>query len=366
MKDLTDRFSMERNALENQIRQLKMRIAELESQLHEAEETNDRLGADIRDKYNENEALKNRFVDLERKSDANIRELEDKLERQKASEVDEVMRKASTAFQIDRMALENQIAALQQKLQEYENKFALLSTELKRVNDLNMDKTNDLEELKIQYGSLEKNAQIRMEQMRVQLEIQHRNEKENIISDMNNRFLQEKQDYENQLRALGQQVFEYESKLILLTNEIERLNAALKDKGAEIELWKGKLSSLERVKAQELEEARQRAEVEKKIAIDAKTAELTNKFKTEKDHLEAKKKELMMKNREFENTITYINVETERLRTLYDDRTKELEAWKEKYAQLENSRFIEIEEVRTQFETLKRSSLVLVVFLAYN
>ena len=177
MKDLTDRFSMERNALENQIRQLKMRIAELESQLHEAEETNERLGAENRDRYNENDGLRNRLVELERNSAANLRDLEDKMEKQKLAEVDDLMRKANNSFQIDRMALENQIAALQQKIQEYENKFALLTTELKRLNDMNMDKTNELEELKIQYGSLEKNAQIRMEQMRVQLEIQHRNEK---------------------------------------------------------------------------------------------------------------------------------------------------------------------------------------------
>jgi len=142
-----------------------------------------------------------------------------------------------------------------------------------------------------------------------------------------------------------------------LTNEIERLNAALKDKAQEIELWKGKLATLERVKSQELEEARQRAEIEKKIAIDQKVNDLTNKFKAEKAQLEAKVKELRGRNIELENKMTFFKVEIERLNTLYDDRTREVETWKDKYAQLENSRFIEIEEVRTQFETLKRSSL---------
>ena len=163
--------------MENQIRQLKIRIAELESQLHEAEETNERLGADLKDNYNEHENLKTRFFDLERNSEANMRDLEDKMEKRRLGEMDEAMRKVNAAFQIDRMALENQNLGLQQKLQEYENKFALLTTEVKRLTDLNMDRTNELEEMKIQYGSLEKNAQIRMEQMRVQLEIQHRNEK---------------------------------------------------------------------------------------------------------------------------------------------------------------------------------------------
>lgn len=136
------------------------------------------------------------------------------------------------------------------------------------------------------------------------------------------------------------------------------MNAGLKDKTGEIELWKGKLATFERVKAQELEELRQRAELEKKVAIDAKVAEATNKFKTEKAQLEAKVKELRQKNIELENKMTYIKVEMDRLTTLYEDRTREVDAWKEKYAQLENSRFIEVEEVRTQFETLKRSSLV--------
>ena len=156
---------------------MKIRIAELESQLHEAEETNERLGTDLRDHYNEHEGLKTRFFELEKNSEANIRDLEDKMEKRRLADMDEAMRKANASFQIDRMALENQNLNLQQKLQEYENKFALLTTEVKRLTDLNMDRTNELEEMKIQYGSLEKNAQIRMEQMRVQLEIQHRNEK---------------------------------------------------------------------------------------------------------------------------------------------------------------------------------------------
>ena len=150
--------------------------------------------------------------------------------------------------------------------------------------------------------------------------------------------------------------------MILLTNEIERLHAALKDKGQEIELWKGKLATLERVKDQEMEEARQRAEIEKKMAVDDKIVELTNKFKVEKTQLEAKIKDLRQKNIELENKMTYFKVEIDRLNTLYDDRTREVETWKEKYAQLENSRFIEIEEVRTQFETLKRSSMVRTIF----
>jgi len=357
MKDLTDRFSLERNALENQIRQLKIRIAELEGQLHEAEETNERIAAELRDRHGENEGLRSRFMELERNADNNMRDLQEKMEKQKLAEVDEVMRKATASSQIERMALESQNLGLQQKLQEYENKFALLSAEIKRLTDLNMDRNNELEEMKIQYGSLEKNAQIRMEQMRVQLEIQHRNEKETIISDLSNRFAQEKQDYENQLRGFRQQIIEYENKVILLTNEIERLNAALKDKAQEIELWKGKLATLERVKSQELEEARQRAEIDKKIAIDQKINELTNKFKVEKAQLEAKVKELRGRNIELENKMTFFKVEIERLNTLYDDRTREVDTWKDKYAQLENSRFIEIEEVRTQFETLKRSSL---------
>ena len=132
----------------------------------------------------------------------------------------------------------------------------------------------------------------------------------------------------------------------------------MKDKGQEIELWKGKMASLERVKAQELEEARQRGEIEKKAALDNKAAELNNKFKADKAQLEGKIKDLRQKNIDLENKMTYMKVEMERLNALYDDRTKEVDAWKDKYAQLENSRFIEVEEVRTQFETLKRNSLV--------
>lgn len=183
MRDFTDRMATERAGLETQVRQLKMKVPELEGQLHEAQEDNNRLINDVKDRYNENESLKTRYLDLERKADSNVRDLQDRMEKQKLADIDEIMRKANSQYQIDRMSLESQIASQQQKLQEYENKLALLSMEIKRLTEMNLDKANELEDLKIQYGSLEKNAQIRMEQMRVQLEIQHRNEKVSIFPD---------------------------------------------------------------------------------------------------------------------------------------------------------------------------------------
>lgn len=99
-----------------------------------------------------------------------------------------------------------------------------------------------------------------------------------------------------------------------MVDEIERLTGLLDARNHEIEVLEGKYNDLEKSKEH-----------------------MQSKFITERSMWEAKVKEL-----------DYIN----------SDLQREVIAWKDRYNELDQSKYLEIEEIRTQFDTLKRNSLV--------
>ena len=61
---------------------------------------------------------------------------------------------------------------------------------------------------------------------------------------------------------------------------------------------------------------------------------------------------------EFENKVTYLSVEIERLNIMVRDKQSDVEQWMEKYNILEREATKELEEVTLQFDAYKKSSLV--------
>lgn len=99
-----------------------------------------------------------------------------------------------------------------------------------------------------------------------------------------------------------------------MVDEIERLTGLLDARNHEIEVLEGKYNELEKSKEHML-----------------------SKFITERSMWEARVKEL-----EYRNT----------------DLQREVVAWKDRYNELDQSKYVEIEEIREQFDMLKRNSLV--------
>lgn len=176
--------------------------------------------------------------------------------------------------------------------------------------------------------------------------------------ELHNRFSIEVQNYEAQIRDLRQKIIEYESNMTLLSTEVQRLSAIIADKQNEIEVWKGKITSIERIKEQELQEMRQRFEFEQRTIIERELRNLSDQFGLERAQYDARNKEMRQKLIEYENKFTYLTVEIDRLNALYEDKIKEIESWKQRYQTLEKSNYAEFEEVRLQMESIKRNSLV--------
>ena len=165
-------------------------------------------------------------------------------------------------------------------------------------------------------------------------------------------------DYEAQISKLRQAITEYETNLNLMVDEVERLTTLAENKDHEIDLLSNKMVETERQKERELEDMRRWAEKDKKAAVDKEAKEFMNKLNNEKAIFETNIKEANQKLGELQKTITILTTEIDRITALYGEKEREIANWREKYSDLDQTRCAEIEEIRIQFETLKKNSLV--------
>ena len=122
------------------------------------------------------ESMKNRFQELERSSTAHIVEVNSRFEVQKKTEVERALRSTANQHQNDRVNLENQLMTSQQKNQEYEQSLRSLSEELDRMAKMNLELKAELDNSRAKYGNIERKNQVEIDQIRIQLESQFRNE----------------------------------------------------------------------------------------------------------------------------------------------------------------------------------------------
>lgn len=179
-----------------------------------------------------------------------------------------------------------------------------------------------------------------------------------MLRELHGRFTEEIQAYELQIRDLRQKLIDNESGGFMVNDEIRRLNALLADKNNEIEIWKGKLSTIEKMREQETQEVRHKYEFEHRSTIEHELRGITDQFNFERSQYEKKIQDLRQRVDEYENKFIYLSVENDRLNALYEDKVKEIETWKRRYTNLEQVNFSDFEEVRIQVESLKRSSVV--------
>jgi len=161
---------------------MKNRISEIEQQLREAQDQNENLNYQVHDRHTEIETIKNRYVELEKSSHANMMELQERSEQRKRAEIEESVKMTASQFQTDRQNLEAQMRQLQQKNQDYQQDLFLLSQELEKMAKVNMELKNEVENLRAKNANTEKRVQMEIDQIKVQLEIQYRTERVIFIS----------------------------------------------------------------------------------------------------------------------------------------------------------------------------------------
>jgi len=319
----------------------------MELKLMTVQTQNDNLNRNLEDNYNQIDVLKNRCFELETEA------------AQAQKKLQESPKRASPQQEREIAMLRAQVQELEMKNQEYFRDLSLLSVEIERISKINFDLKSEADNLRIKAESLERRSQVEVDQTKIKLEIQFREERDNMAKEINTRFLTEIKNYDAQVMDLRKKLIDYEGDMSLLTNEIQRLSALLSDKNEELDVWKGKVRSIEQSKNQELQEIKQKRDFDQRIILEQELRNLLDHFSIEKAQYDFKIKDLQEKNTDYENKIVAITVELDKFKSLYKEKLQDIENLKRQSpTKSDYSTIMEYEEMRLHLESLKRNSLV--------
>ena len=205
------------------------------------------------------------------------------------------------------------LADANRKVAEYENKLTLISQEVERLNGNLRNKLDEISSLE------QKNRTLVQE-----IEMLRRKNSENemvIVQEWQtkyNRILQDNDDLRKRLTELSEvnrKIAEYENQIALLSQEIERLNAMLRNKTDELRQRESEIEVLKR-RNSELE-----------YSITQEWTIKVNRMNQENEELRRRVSDLGEVNRklsEYENKITLLSNEIERLNMNLKNKVDEL------------------------------------------
>ena len=202
---MNEEFIKERNRLEDQIRNLEGRIAELENDLQDSENINSRNLDDMHEYKTEVEILRSKCEELEKNKTSSLQDLTHKLERQRHAEIQEVVKSSSHQHQQEKSLIEEQYASAISDIKSLEIKINHLNLELDRLSQTNTQKTLDVREL------------------------------EETIRKMNSQFNVEKSSYDINFNSLNNKLKDVERQNSQLINEINNLNGIITNKTIDVE-----------------------------------------------------------------------------------------------------------------------------------
>ena len=189
-----------------------------------------------------------------------------------------------------------ELEGLDSKIRDYENRIAMLSSEIERLNVALRVRGDELDSWKTKYSKLEISI--------------------------------------GEYRGLEGRLRDYESSIAGMQREIERLNAALRDKHDEVDREKVKRSKMEG-------DVGKIRELENKIALITSEIERLNgllmKERQEKDGAIGNCRRLEMKVTEYENKIAMLSSEVQRLNDLVGKLRNELEIYGGRITEYENN-----------------------------
>ena len=270
-----DRANLQKKQKADEAEEYRRKLMRLESEFNEINMEISRLNDELNYKNRENGELKNKLSKLE----ITIRELR------------------------EREAL----------IIEYENKIALLSQEVERLNSLLKRKGDEINNLNSTISSLE--AEL--------------NSKEYEISDYKAK-ISKLEITIRDLKAKCEQIIALENQVAMLSQEIERLNSMLRGKTSELDNFKRSSTTFQTtIEEREIELGNLRGDLNAKAR---QYDELNMKYTTIVSELRSKDATIQ----EYENRIALLSQEVERLNSMMKTRANEIEEWKMKYSRLES------------------------------
>ena len=231
---------------------------EFERHLKSAQEQNEKLALEVRGRQTEIDGLKSRCNQLEKNSSTALKDLTDRLERQKTIEIEDALKRSNFLSQSEKEhfetkereleqkndLLESQIRDLRQKLGDSQLKNSLLTSEVDKCNEFIKSKDKEIDNLNNKVFNLEYLKERQFEDYKHKYELQKNDLIAQEVRAINDKFSQERYQYENKIHDLKQQVLNLEVKLSLLTADYEKLNTRNKDNVVELEKLKQKESQM--------------------------------------------------------------------------------------------------------------------------
>jgi len=357
LKDTRGSYLQDRSMSVYQSQALAQNNYSLENRVAQLTSENERLIQESRDKSNQIQAWRDRYQALEKSSNIAVQEYAERLEHQKRLEMEDAISKSNNRFSMDLSTVENQNRNLQGKLAEYESRIMALNSEIQKLSQINIEKTKENDQWKVRYSNLEKDARNHSEDLRASLHARTRDELEMINREYSSKLLDERRINETEMKNVKQMLNDLESKLRHAASESDRYNMAMAEKIREVDALKSTFANFERQKNEEMKNLIARLEREKNEWMEREGQSNHIKFNEERSRHESKMREISNLILGFENQMSNLSLEIERLQGVLRDKIRDEENLKQEYLRMEEAKNAEIQDLKEHFESLRKSAL---------
>lgn len=369
----------EKDALIEEIEDLKAKIEDLEGRLAMMGIENERLRNDLQERQNQVETLEGYNEQLQKDAKAQIEALKEHYE---GAQREQELRAQQT------------IAALQEEVREHaeeilgrDKHIEELRNELRKLDDEKGEKIQEVDELKNDIEELHKDYKNQLKAQQQQLEQEKKREMEDALKEQAQAFEEERvkeednfekekqnlteefgqkmkkleQDKEQEMtEELGKLQKKFNEERELLQGQLDSLNQdreqlvqANAARDQEINTLKYDLEFLERSKNDEIKETKKALQAE----MANKLAEQEAAHTQERDTLQGHVNELGQRVTEVEQQNNDLGEEINRLKQLLAEKEAAYDALSQSMANMEHEKTVEIEELHVQFEHFKKSSI---------
>jgi hypothetical protein len=356
----------------SEIDDLKMRIALVEDEKHEAIKINEtesairleRQLAQQRTQYESNIVqLKRELGELDR-AKLTIKQKDNEIElwrtqidnnervwemrMQKA--VDSEVKNACNKYVLEMAGKETEASMNKDTITKLDNQMNYLVTELERMTHSQNQKIIEMNELQRKLTSQEMTFKLSTEEQRTKNEIERKRSLEELRKDLERVHM----DRIDEMRRFQCSL---EERLMVLSDENNKLSGLIEDRTKDVDTYSVKIRVMEDVYKQQVEDIHKKSSINQRLTVEKEVGSATLKHRSERSELETK---IAQHTIDLERLRTHNQLqggEIERLTQSIEDKDLELQQEKRRYVELEIQRTRDIGELREQFDSYKRANI---------
>ncbi|KAM3141217.1 hypothetical protein pb186bvf_006602 [Paramecium bursaria] len=371
IRELTVKFNNDKQQLENQIRTINQSKINLENKITLIAQENERLQFRMNELNSELEQLKQRLViseseknrlqnymnqEIQRKQ----QQYEQQIEKYQENQQKDRMRIVVLCSEIDRLLtiqqeFQCQLQEIQLDFQSVENKNTDMGQEVQYLKSLNNQLEQETGQLRSTVKSQKQDHENKFTLLSTELE--RANQTINRQQLQVQQLQQQLQLQQTQSMTLQSQIIPLQNQIDSLTKQLDQAKDYINNLNKDIDDVQQRFKLKEQQLLQEMDEVYQQCEsyqteltIYQKNNLDA--GDLETKFQAEKTSWETQRYQLLTQIRDLEQKITNLNAEIRRWNMTADERTREIENWKQKFQN--NQVYQELEQLKQNYNDLNQ------------